>query len=97
MILYTDVYIYIHTNCSCSGTLNQPTMTAERDFIRKYCRKLTVLRFSWTLRFSGEVTFHLNGTVNKTSCNLESQLFEESIEHQIQISGTLQRLIYDVA
>jgi hypothetical protein len=31
----------------------------RRDFVGKCCRKLTVTRFSWTLCFSDEITFHL--------------------------------------
>jgi hypothetical protein len=47
MTLYTNVYMC--RNCSCGSTSNQPNVAPEKDFERKCCRKLTVIRFSWTL------------------------------------------------
>jgi hypothetical protein len=42
------MYICVHTNRICSRISNQLTTTAERDFVRKHSKKLTVLRFSYT-------------------------------------------------
>jgi hypothetical protein len=54
---YLKVYIYMHTNCSCGCISNQLTVTVETDVTRKCCRKLTVMRFFWTLCFPYEATF----------------------------------------
>jgi hypothetical protein len=49
MMMYTNMYIYVHTNCSYDSRSNQPTMIAERDFVRKCCKNLTVMRLSYSL------------------------------------------------
>jgi hypothetical protein len=45
MMVYRNVHVYVHTYCSCDNISNQPTMTVQRDSVRKCCRKLAVTRF----------------------------------------------------
>jgi hypothetical protein len=49
MTVYRNVHVYVHTYCSCGNISNQPTMTVQRETVRKCCRKLAVIRFSWTV------------------------------------------------
>jgi hypothetical protein len=54
-----------------------------RDFVKKCCRKLAVMRLSWTLCFSDKAIFHLDSTINRHNCRIWiSQPPEEIIEHQ---------------
>jgi hypothetical protein len=47
MKFYTNFNVPM--NYSSCSTSNQPTMTVERDSMRKCCRRLTVMRLSWTM------------------------------------------------
>jgi hypothetical protein len=69
-------------------------VTVERYFVRKFCRKLKMMGFSWTLCFSDEATLHMNGIVDRHNCRywLVSHLMKVS-----NIRGTQQNLTCGVA
>jgi hypothetical protein len=81
--VHDEVHVYICTNCCCTSTSSQPAVTVEIDFVRKCCRKLTVMGYYWTLCLSDEPAFHLNGMM-RHSCRISnSQPPKEITEYQM--------------